>query len=77
MINLIEFPEQNRVYARNQPQYRPLPAHVDPIGCATFCWKLPLKDRLIVLFTGKLWHQVMTFNQPLQPQLLMTEKPLL
>jgi hypothetical protein len=27
------------------------------------------------LFCGVLWHQVLTFNHPLQPQLLLTQKP--
>jgi hypothetical protein len=30
---------------------------------------------LRVLWNGLLWHQIMTFNQPLQPQLLLTQKP--
>lgn len=72
---LIEFPEQNCVYAKNQPQYRPLPAHRDEDGTLTFCWKLSWRDRLRVFLSGLLWHQVLTFNSPLQPQLLLTKKP--
>ena len=69
----IKFPGSNVVFAEDQPQYNPLPAHRDRDdleGTLTVCWKLSWRERLIVLFTGKLWHQVMTFNQPLQPQLL-------
>jgi hypothetical protein len=72
---LIEFPEQTVVIAKDQPEYRPLPAHVAPNGMVTFCWKLSLLMRLRVLFTGKLWHQVLTFNTPLQPQSLLVKKP--
>lgn len=72
---LIGFPEQTVVYAENQPQYRPLPAHRTPDGVVTCCWRLGWRDRLRVLWTGRLWHQISTFNDPLQPQLLLTRKP--
>lgn len=75
---LIEFPEQTVVIAKDQPEYQPLPAHRfvdDPHGRIAFCWKLTWRERLAVLFRGKLWHQVLTFNQPLQPQLMSVEKP--
>lgn len=78
-MDLIEFPEQTVVIAKNQPQYRPLPAHQfkDASGTIAFCWRLTWSERLRVLFTGVLWHQVLTFGTPLQPQLLMVEKPIM
>jgi hypothetical protein len=77
--DLIEFPEQNRVYAKDQPQYRPLPCftHGDEEGRITCCWKFNFWARLKILFTGKIWHQVLTFHGPLQPQLLLVEKPVM
>jgi hypothetical protein len=77
-MDLIEFPEQTVVYAKDQPEYRPLPAHRhphDPQGRITCCWRLTWRERLRVLFTGRIWHQILTFNTSLQPQLLLTEKP--
>lgn len=77
-MKLIEFPEQTVVIAKDQPQYLPLPAHVfpaDPEGRIAFCWQLTWRERLAVLWQGVLWHQVLTFGQPLQPQLLGVEKP--
>ena len=75
----IEFPEQTVIIAKDQPQYVPLYAHrfVDQPdkGRIACCWKLGWKDRLKLLMTGKLWHQILTFNQPLQPQLLSVDKP--
>ena len=77
----VSFPEQNVVIAKDQPQYLPLPAHIephdkyDPSRRTTFCWQLSWRERLTLLVTGKLWHQVLTFNSPLQPQLLLVEKP--
>jgi hypothetical protein len=75
---LVEFPEVTVIIAKDQPQYRPLPAHRvpgDPQGRIVFCWKLNFLARLRVLFTGELWHQVLTFNHPLQPQQLDAVKP--
>lgn len=73
----IEFEGQNTVFAEHQPEYLPLPAHVlaGNQGTTTFCWKLTWRERLKVLRTGKLWHQVLTFKQPLQPQMITAEKP--
>lgn len=77
-MKLIEFPEQTEVIARNQPEYRPLPAHRfvgDHSGRIAFCWSLTWWERLAVLWRGVLWHEVLTFGRPLQPQLLTVDKP--
>lgn len=69
----IEFPQQNIVFAKDQAQYLPLPAHkaaadkYDPRACVTTCWRLSWRERLTVLLTGKLWLQQLTFSNPLQP----------
>lgn len=77
-MTLIEFPEQTVVIAKDQPQYNPMPAHRtedDVSGRVTCCWRPTWRERLKVLLHGVLWHQMLTFNQPLQPQLLLVEKP--
>lgn len=77
-MNLIEFREQTVVIAKDQPQYLPLPAYRfanDPEGRIVCCWRLTWRERLAVLLRGTIWHQVLTFNAPLQPQLLATDKP--
>ncbi|MGQ0836345.1 MAG: hypothetical protein ACT4O5_15775 [Gammaproteobacteria bacterium] len=76
-MNLITFPEVSITYAKDQPQYNPLPAYRfgDTEGRIACCWSLSWRERLRVLFTGRIWHQVLTFNHPLQPQLLTVEKP--
>lgn len=79
-MELIEFPEQNVIYAKDQPEYRPLPAHRyadDPTGAIVCCWRLTWRERLRVLFSGVIWHQILTFRQSLQPQLLTVEKPVM
>lgn len=77
-MKLIEFPEQTVVIAKDQPQYKPLPAYQypgDPQGRIACCWSLTWRERVRLLFTGRIWHQILTFNGPLQPQLLSIEKP--
>jgi len=76
-MQLIEFPEQSVVIAKDQPEYLPLPAYQfhDEQGRIVCCWKLSWRERLQVAFSGILWHQILTFNKPLQPQLLTTNKP--
>ena len=76
-MTLIEFSEQTIIIAKDQPQYQPLPAHRfnDETGRIACCWKLTWRERLSVLFSGVIWHQILTFNQSLQPQLLTVEKP--
>jgi len=72
----IKFPEVNRTYAENQPQYTPLPGCIidSPQGEFVTCWKLSFRERVRLLFTGKLWVCLLTFNQPLTPSFFTTRK---
>ena len=63
----IKFNGCNVTYAKNQPEYIPLPAAKDDNGMILTCWKSSLKERIVFLFTGKMWLWVKTFNNPLQP----------
>lgn len=79
-MELVKFKGHNRVFAEHQPQYIPLPCHVDPKdthGRLTCCWRLSWKERFKLLFSGMIWHQVLTFHEPLQPQLLLLDKPVM
>ena len=74
----IEFPEQTTVYAKDQPEYIPLPVWKNPNdveGRVISCWQLTWKERFQILFNGKLWLSVLTFNKPLQPLLPQVEYP--
>ena len=72
----ITFYGQTHTIAENQPEYMPLPAHIDDAsGTITCCWHATWRDRLAILFTGRVWHQVLTFGRPLQPQRFVTERP--
>lgn len=77
-MNLISFPEQTIVIAKDQPEYIPMPAYRqlgDPHGKLICCWELTFAERLKLLFSGVIWHSILTFNDPLQPQLLSVDKP--
>lgn len=72
----IEFNEQNVVFAGSQDEYGNLPAYKvdEPEGRVIFCQGLTFTERLRVLFTGKIWVALMTFNKPLTPSYLTTKK---
>lgn len=77
-MKTIEFPEHNFTIGKDQPEYNQIPAYRengDQYGRAVFCWELSWKERLSVLFKGLIWHEVLTFNKPLQPQKLSIGKP--
>jgi hypothetical protein len=75
MMDIVQFKECNVIYAENQPEYLPLPAHRSKDGTVTSCWKMSWKERLRVLFTGKVFLQLLTFNKPLQPQWMTVNNP--
>ena len=73
----IEFKDCNVIFAKHQPEYLPLPAHKsqDSVGLVTTCWELTWRERFIILFSGHLFLQQMTFNTPLQPQKPSVRRP--
>lgn len=65
----VEFPEQNVIFAKDQPEYLPLPAYKEngPQGQVISCWELTEDELEEIRRTGKIWLMTMTFNNPLQP----------
>ena len=65
----IEFPEVNCTYAKDQPEYLPLPVFksAEPHGECISCWELTWRERIKLLFTGKMWLSMLTFHKPLTP----------
>jgi len=70
----IKFPEQNRVWAENQPPYLPLPAFVNESETIS-CWALSWRERWLLLWSGRLWLRQMNFGKPLQPQCAQITSP--
>lgn len=66
-MKAIEFEGQNVIFAKDQPEYNPLPAFKAADGTVTTCWELTPEERLEIFNSGKLWLRQLTFNQPLQP----------
>lgn len=71
-----EFPGMTNQVAKDQPEYRTLPARFDAEadgvggGFLTFCWKPTPAQVAQIVRTGCIWHRVMLCNSKLQPQLL-------
>jgi hypothetical protein len=58
------------LFAKDQPQYLPLPALVLPDGEVITRWQLDEEERQRVAETGELWLSVQTYHRPLQPVLI-------
>jgi len=71
----MEFDEQNTVFAKDQPEYTPLPAHKTEGGEVVSKWFLSPEEIREISVTGVLWLRVWTFNRPLQPVHLSTKSP--
>lgn len=71
-----KFKECNVIFAKDQPEYNQLPAfrNESPNGEVITCWQLSFKERLQVLFFGKVWLNLLTFNRPLTPSAMATSK---
>jgi len=77
-MNTIEFDGHNEVIAKNQTdKYNPIPAHIAADGTVTMCWSLDLQERRDVSESGKIWLQVLTFGQSLQPLWMGSQMPAL
>lgn len=70
----ISFEGQNSEIAKDQDEYQTLPA-LELDGHVISCWKLSLKERFMIIFTGRIWVNIWTFGKPLQPQAISVEKP--
>jgi len=72
----IKFKHQNIVFAENQPEYKPLPALKieGKEGVVISCWGLSFKERVKVLFTGKVWLSLWSFNEPLTPSYMAIDR---
>jgi hypothetical protein len=82
-MEFFEFPEVNANIGEGQPEYRPIPAHVervlmqDPKGKegdmipvfheVTCCFYFTEEERKQIAETGQLWYRQTTFGKPFQP----------
>lgn len=73
--NLTGYPEI--IFAKNQPEYLPLPAvRVDTeTGEIVTRWRLSWRERWRLFCGGDLYLHVLTFGHPLQPLKLSAGRP--
>lgn len=62
-----EYVDQEVVYAKDQPQYRPLPVLRNSQGVLLSRWKLSDEEREAIAAGADLFLYNWTFNQALQP----------
>lgn len=67
----VKFPACKHSDWVGQPEYIPLDAFTDGRVTIT-CYRLSFRERLNILFLGRLWLGQLNFGQPLQPQLPTT-----
>lgn len=76
----ITFPEQNRTWVDpdpvhgTPPGYLPLPAYSNARETISL-WALTWRERLRILWTGRLWLRQCNAGAPLQAQAPTTETP--
>lgn len=73
----IKFKEQTAIATKDQPEYNPLPVHIDKdeYGSVTACWKMSFRERIKVLFTGRVWVSLACFGNPITPSKVSVDKP--
>ena len=72
----VKFKHQNVIFAKDQPEYHPLPALKlnTSEGEVISCWQMSFKERMKVLLTGKVWLSLMSFNKPLTPSYMSVNR---
>lgn len=61
------------MYAKDQPEYQPLPALKTDDGLVVTCWELTDEEVEQVVKNKKFYFSQLTFNQPLQPMRPVTD----
>lgn len=51
----IDFKERNSLVAKDQSEYKILPAYISQNGEVAFCMKMNFLERCKLLITGKMW----------------------
>lgn len=76
-MEAIKFKQVNCVLAEDQPEYKPLPVFrgSEVTGEVISCWRPSIIERLMILFTGRIWLSTWTFGHAFQPTLLEAGDP--
>ena len=71
-MNPTEFKGQNVIFAKDQPEYLPLPALKLPDGMVITCWEMTDEEFEELSKTRKVYVSQLTFNMPLTPLSVQT-----
>lgn len=71
----IEFEGMTGTAAKNQPEYGNLPMHRNDTT-VTSCWKMTWRERIRVLFTGRVWLQLLEYDRLITPSIVSANNPL-
>jgi len=63
------------VYAKDQPEYSPLPVYRFDDGTVVSRWRCSFWERVRILWSGDVWLWQKTFNRPLQPVVIEASRP--
>lgn len=74
-MKAIEFKEQNVIFAKDQKEYAPLPAHGQQNGMVTFCMELTPAEVKKIRLQRRVVLTVLNFNRPVQPVAVHAAKP--
>lgn len=74
-MKAIEFEQHNVVFAKDQKEYSPLPAHAQNNGLVTFCMELDEDELEAIKKTKILKLTVLTFGRSAQPIRVTTVEP--
>ena len=73
-----KFKEANVVFAKEDSTYGPIPAYMDKSPAGNYdvvlCYGLSFWEKLMVLFTGRIWITFTTYDGNLNPIWLTTVK---
>ncbi len=71
----VSFSSREVVYAKDQPEYLPLPAERWKDGTVVTKWSLTWREKWEILRHGAVFLSMLTFHQPLQPVRLSVYRP--
>ena len=77
-MEAIDFPQRTHILAENQPEYTPLPVHIDrtqPGSPFTCCFKLSPEEIEQINKTGEIWYTQLTCGNLFQPVMLSVINP--